>query len=201
MHPPLPTRPEMSLQEASWHEHLAGMRATDAARTQGEDPAAIHALATATAGAITIGHHTLRPASQGTIWTLQRLAREWAAYAAAHAIPASGDPTAPGTREIIELGLSTLAFCDARTCWQALDRGDLPALITRAEALMWDTPLAEQLALQAHFTAQMDQLKAFTPQEEDTPPGKPMPPAPPATGSSPASQIPPPATPSPPSNG
>jgi hypothetical protein len=193
-------KPEMSRHEASWHEHLAGMRAAEAARKQGGDPEVITAIASATAGPLQIGPHTLRPASQGTIWTLQRVAREWQAYADARAIPASGDAQNPGTREMLELGLATLAFCDARETWRTLDRGELETLIARAEELMWETPADVQLALQAHFTREMERIGRLAP-AEDTPAKKPHPAPEMPTGSSPAAPIPAAATASPPANG
>lgn len=189
--------PEMSRHEASWHEHLAGMRAAEAARAKGADPTAVEALASATAGPLQIGAFNIRPASQGTIWTLQRVAREWEKFASAHAIPASGDSAAPGTRELIELGLATLAFCDARECWLALDRGEIAHLVEKADAMMWEIPVETQLKLQNHFQAEMARIGRLAPGQEDAP-GKP--PETPA-GTSPASETPPPATASPPWNG
>ena len=56
---PETTKPEMSRHEASWHEHLAGMRAAEAARKLGSNPAATDALATATAGPVTVGGFVL----------------------------------------------------------------------------------------------------------------------------------------------
>lgn len=191
--------PEMSRHEASWHELVAGMRAADIARQQGCDPAATAALATATAGPRQIGQFTLRPASQGTLWTLQRIAREWQGFADLNKIPGTGDSANPGTREIIELGLATLAFCDARATWLALDRGDLAGLAARAEEMMFDLPIEIQMALQAHFTSEMDRIKALTPGEEEEP-KKPQP-QPAAAGSSPAVPTPPAAAASPHANG
>lgn len=196
-----PRLPEMSRHEASWHEHQAGLRASERARHTGGDQAAIAALATATAGPRQIGPHTLRPASQGTLWTLQRIAREFATYAETAQLPASGNPEAPGTRELIELGLATLAFCDARDTWRALDRGDIAGLIEKAESLMWETPLETQMQLQNFFTGEMDRIKTLSPGDEE--PKKPQPPQaetqPP--GASPAMPTPPLDPPSPPANG
>ena len=162
----------MSRHEASWHEHLAGMRAAEKAREQGGNPDAIAAIASATAGPVEIGGFTLHRAGQGTIWTLQRLAREFAAYAESIGLQSSEDPTNPGNREMIELGLATLAFCDARGCWQMLDAGRMYALIVRADEMMWSMPIETQLALQAHFTSEMDRIKKLSPGEEEETPGK-----------------------------
>jgi hypothetical protein len=194
--------PAMSSHEASWHEHIAGMRAGEAARAAGANPAAVAAVAAATAGPAVVGGMRLESASQGTIWTLQRAAREYAALADAQGLAPAADPARPGTRELIELGLTTLIFMDARGVWKLLDAGGLPDLIARAEAIMWDMPLAANLALQAHFNREMSRIRELTGgadpdagAEKKT--SQPMP----ATGPSPAPPIPPPAPASPPSSG
>lgn len=193
--------PEMSRHEASWHEHMAGMRAAQEARASGGNPATAEALAHATAGPLDIGGFHIQPCSQGTIWTLQRLAREFAIYADLHHLHSSPDPDAPGERELIELGLATLAFCDARQCWKDLSSGRLPQLILRAEELMWATPLEIQMELQKHFQEQMERVRALSP-GADAPAGpeKKTPQETPA-GVSPAVPNPPMATTSPPSSG
>lgn len=155
--------PPMSRQEASWHEHLAGMRAAEEARKAGADPLAIDAIASATAGPVKIGKFTLHPASQGTVWTLKKVAKQFAAYAEQHNIPSSGDPQDPADREIIEMGLAALAFADARGTWMALNPRDFPGLVLKADELMWETSAEIQLALQAHFTSEMDRLAALNP--------------------------------------
>ncbi len=170
-------KPSITPQEASWHEQVAGLRAAEAARAHGSNPATTAALATATAGPVTIAGLALAPASQGTLWTLQRIAREFTAHADASArYPAATDPTAPGTRELIELGLATLVFIDARGTWKLLDAAALTTLIARAEDLVWTLPLSHQIALQAHFRAEMDRIHDLAgpgEEEEPTPPGKP----------------------------
>lgn len=189
----------MSRQEASWHEHLAGMRATEKARSQGGNPAAIDAVAAATAGPVEIAGFLLQPASQGTIWTLKRVAREFTAWADSLGMPVSTNPDAPGTREMIELGLATLIFCDSRQSWIELESGRLEALISRADALIWTVGINDLLALQNHFQVQMDRLGALTPNDEETTPGK-LNPAP-VSGSLPDPATPPAAVDLPPSNG
>ena len=197
--PPLPSRPpEMSSQEASWHEHLAGMRAGDAARHQGADPAAVAAFASATAGPVILAGRHLHQASQGTIWTLQRVAREFAAWADDVGLPHASNPEAPGTRELLELGLATLVFCDARLCWRMLDNHQLAELTQQAEDMMWEMPLPEQLALQAHFRGEMDRIRALSGNGSDEPEKKTLPPT---AGISSAIATPPPATALPASNG
>jgi hypothetical protein len=191
-------KPEMSQQEASWHEHLSGMRAGEAARKQGSNPHATEALASATAGPVVIGGYTLHPASEGTIWTLKRLAREFAEWADGIGIKAAAEGEENGTRELLELGLSTLVFCDAKRCWHDLEDGNLEGLIKEAEDLMWETPVAVTKRLEAHFQRQMQAIRDLTPEDDGTP-GKSPDPA--ASGASPAMPIPPVAAASPPSSG
>lgn len=170
-----PDKPEISAQEASWIEHLAGMRARAAACKQGSNPEAVEALATATSGPVTIANRKLYPASQGTVWTLQRLAREFSNYADFHGLNGTNDPAVPGERELLELGLATLCFCNSRECWKRLELGKLEELILESEELMWSLPIEDQLALQAHFAKEMDRINRLSP---DASPGK-FPPAPP----------------------
>lgn len=189
----------MTAQEASWHEHLAGVRASEDARAEGSNPAAVTAFASATAGPVILAGRSLQPASQGTLWTLQRVAREFARWADANNLPASLDPhAAPGTRELIELGLATLVFCDARHVWRQLDAGRHADLFAAAEEMMWAMPLPEQLQLQAHFRSQMDAISALSGDAEEDTPEKKLPPAP---LPSPAMPTPLPAPASPPSSG
>lgn len=159
----------MSRHEASWHEHLAGMRAAEAARQQGGNPAAIAAVATATAGPTEIGGFLLAPATEGTIWTLQRLAREFRSWADALGMQPSADGAEPGTREMLELGLSTLAFCDARATWKAMECGELESLIVRADAMIWETPVEILTKLETHFRREMQRIRNLTPAAEDAP--------------------------------
>ena len=189
--------PEMSRHEASWHEHLAGMRASAAARKQGGDPAAITALATATAGPVLIGTFKLWPASQGTVWTLQRVAREFSAWANALGMPKAGDHEPDGTREILELGLSTLVFADSLRVWHMLETGRLEDLISEAEQLMWEVPVDVYRSLENHFDREMGRIRRL--HTEDAPKKKPATQA--ESGTSPVIPIPPTATPSHPSNG
>jgi hypothetical protein len=177
-------KPEMSAQEASWHEHLAGMRAAEKARKDGGNPDAVAALATATAGPVTLAGYDLYPASQGTIWTLKRVAREFTAWADALGMPVSADPDAPGTREMIELGLATLVFADSQHCWVDLESGKLEELITRADAMIWKVEISDLLGLQNHFQSQMERLGKLSSGDEAPTPGK-LPLAEPS-GSSPA---------------
>lgn len=161
------TLPEMSRQEASWHEHLAGMRAAEAARKQGGNPAAIDAVAAATAGPVEIGGFLLYPATEGTVWTLKRLAREFAAWADKWQVPRAAPGAEDGYRELLELGLSTLAFCDSRQTFLDLEAGKLELLILKAEAMMWETPVEITKALAAHFEAGMQRIKDLNSDEEE----------------------------------
>lgn len=196
---PPPELPPMTAQEASWHEHIAGMRAGEAARAAGANPAAVAAVAAATAGPVAVAGMPLESASQGTIWTLQRAAREYAALADAQGLAPAADPARPGTRELIELGLTTLIFMDARGVWKLLDAGGLPDLIARAEAIMWDMPLAANLALQAHFNREMNRIRDLTGGADPDAGAEKK--TRPTAGPSPAMPTPPPAPDSPPSNG
>lgn len=189
--------PEMSRHEASWHEHLAGMRAGAAARRQGGDPQAIAALATATAGPVHIGEFILHPASQGTVWTLQRVAREFHEWANALGMPIASATEPDGTREILELGLSTLVFADSLRAWQLMEAGKLEDLISEAEQIMWSVPVDIYRALENHFDREMARIRGLNPDE--APKKKPM--ETDASGTSPVTPILPVATQSPPSNG
>lgn len=179
-------KPRMGAQEASWCEHIAGMRAAQAAREQGADPLAVRAVGTATAGPVVIAGHPIKPATQGTVWTLQRAARMFSSWADEAGMEASGDPENPGTREMLELGLTTLIFSDARSVWRALDAGGFPGVMHMAEAVIWDMPLEDSRALQTHFEAQMETIRRLAGEEAPAPEKKPE-----AGGKSAAMPIPP----------
>jgi hypothetical protein len=189
-------KPEMSRHEASWHEHLAGMRAAEAARKQGGDPQAAEAMAWATASPVRIAGYELRPASQGTLWTLRRLAREFSAWADAIGMPKAAPGEADGSRECIEMGLTMLAFTDSLRVWDLLETERLGELITEAEKLIHRVPLEDYRKLERHFQMQMERIHGLTPEavpEKKTPETR--------TGGSPAMPMPPTAEPSPTSNG
>lgn len=152
----------MSRQEASWHEHIAGMRAAEEARKAGGDPAAYEAFATAVAGPVTIGAFTLHPASEGTVWTLRRVAREFQVWADANGLAVAGTNEPDGERELIEMGLSVLVFCDSLRVWRALDARDLEGLIFEARQLVWGVPVEVYRALEAHFQEQMDAIRRLS---------------------------------------
>ena len=194
------TKPEMSRQEASWHEHIAGIRAEEKARAEGGDTAAIAAIANATVGPVTIAGHTLAPASQGTVWTLQRLARDFQAYADTNGL-ATPEAMASPTNQLVQLGLTLLVFLNPRAVWRDLETGKLADLIARADDMMWSMPLTDQVALQSHFRAQMAAINALAP-EEDLP-GKSLTEDPSSitSGTSPETPTPQPVRDSPPSSG
>lgn len=189
-------KPEMSRQEASWHTHLAALRAQEAARKAGSNTAATEALATATAGPVTIGGYQLYPASEGTIWTLKRLAREFIAWADKLGMPHAAEGELRD-RELLELALSTLAFCDARRVWQLLESGRFEELIIEADRMVWYMPIETSRALEAHFSKQMARIRELTPDAETAP----KKPEAGGNGNSPATPIPAEDTDSPPSNG
>lgn len=192
------TKPEMSRTEASWHEHVAGMRARAAAKRQGGNPLAEAAFGSATAGPRQIGGFTVHPATEGTVWTLRRIAREFAAWANALGMPIAADDEPEGTREMFELGLSTLVFMDSRRVWTALDAGGLEDLIGEADALFWDVPLETKRELERFFRGQMDVIRDLSGPGEA--PKKKSPEAD-GSGISPEMPSPPPVPPSPASNG
>lgn len=194
-HPHL--KPKITAAEASWHEHIAGQRAAEAARSQGANPDATAAVATATAGPAVIAGHTLQPASQGTVWALQRAAGMFEAWAEERNLQHSPDPAAPGTRELLELGLTTIVFMHPRRAWLEMERGDFPALIARADALVWDLPLADAMSLREHFEREMATIRRLAGEEDEDPAAK----KPRPDGLSAANPTPPPAEASPPSNG
>lgn len=189
--------PEMSQQEASWHTHLAAMRAQETARNQGANPHAVEALASATAGPLRLHGFDLFPATEGTVWTLKRVAREFKAWADSVGMPHAAEGEEDGTRELLELGISTLVFCDARKCFMDLELGNLHSVIARADQLMWQIPLQVSRDLAAHFSRQMGRIRDLTPDEESATPGKPMA----GNGTSPAMPTPPVVPDSPPSSG
>jgi hypothetical protein len=199
----------MSRQEASWHEHVAGQRASAAARQTGADPAALDAVARATMGPVVIAGLTLRPASEGTFITLRKCAAMFAAHADALGLPHATSPQNPGERELYELGLASLVFADARRVFRALTAGQLPALMEEAMELIFGLPLADRVALSLHIETQMAEINRLSgAAATDATPGKPEPtaspepiPPPPAPGHWPARPNPPTAPPSPPSNG
>lgn len=181
-------KPKMSRQEASWHEHLAGMRATEKARQDGGNSGARNAVAAGTAGPVNIGGFDLYPPTEGTVWTLKRLAIEFAAWADALGMPVAAEGELNGTREMLELGLSTLAFCDARGTFLALECGRLDELIVRADSLIFDTPIEITKALSAHFEKGMRAIRELSADEEGVP-KKPL--TADGNGVSPATPIPP----------
>lgn len=160
-------KPQMSEQEASWHEHLAGMRAKAEARQSGADPLAMEAVATGCMGPVQVGRFTLRPASAGTRHTLRRIALEFVSWANALGIPKAADHEPNGYREIIELGLSTLVFGDPLQTMIRLELGKLEELVLEAEAIMFDTPLEIQEQLERHFEKEMRRIKDLTRSEPE----------------------------------
>ena len=127
------------------------------------------------------------------------VAREFKVWADALGMPSAAEGAENGTRELLELGLSTLVFCDARETFMTLERGDLEGLILRADKLMFATPVEVTKQLEAHFQKQMQRIRDLTPDADDGP-GKQIA-AGGANGNSPAMPIPPAAAASPPSNG
>lgn len=164
----------MSAREASWHENMAGHRAAEAARNQGEDITAVEAVADAAAGALSIAGYELRPLRQGTLWALKKLATEFAAWADARGMAIAADPeNNPGDRELLELGLCVITFTDSRRVWQDLQNGRLENLIHEAENFAWDMAIKDALALQSHFQNEMTRAAMLSDGQVDEPKKKP----------------------------
>jgi len=170
-------KPEMSAREASWHVHLAGMRASAEAKKKGGNIDAIEALASATAGPRMIAGMPIYPATEGTVFTLRRIAREFNAWADGIEMPRAGAGQPNGHRELLELGLSTLTFMDSLAVWTALDAEGIEPLIVRAETLIFRVEIEIQRQLEDHFTREMARISELSGSDEGTPEKKPTLPA------------------------
>lgn len=166
-------KPEMSKTEASFHEAVAGQRASAEAKKQGCDPAALDALAGATMGPVKIGHIVLKPASEGTFITLRKIATMFQKHADALGMPHSDDEASPGERELIELGLASLVFSDSRRVFRELNIGNLPALMNEALDLIFELPLETQVRLKHHIEKQMQEIDRLSGASATEKPGKP----------------------------
>ncbi len=191
-------KPEMSATEASFHESVAGQRAAAAAREQGADPQALDSLARATIGETTIGGIKLKPASEGTFITLRKVASMFARRADELKLPHAEDPDSPGERELYELGLASLVFSDPRRVFRELNIGNLPSLMNEAMDLIFELPLADQVALKNHIESCMAEISRLAGDGAEKPVGKP---GAEAAGDSPAKTSQAVEPPSPPSNG
>jgi hypothetical protein len=165
-------KPEMSRMESTFHESVAGQRASAEAKKQGCDPRALDAVATATMGPVMIGNITLYPASEGTFITLRKLATMFARHADAIGLPISDDNDNPGERELYELGLATLVFMDSKRVFRELTAGRLPQLIEQGFDLIFEQSLENQIVLKIHIEEQMNEIRRLS-GEEATTPGKP----------------------------
>jgi len=174
-HPEQPAnqKPEMSKTEATFHESIAGQRASAAAKKQGCDPAALDALAAATAGPVNIAGFDLKPATEGTFITLRKTAWMFVAHAERCGLPICNDPENPGERELYELGLATLVFTDARRVFRELNAGRLPQLMAEAMDIIFELSLEDQKRLKEHIEAQMEEIARLSGEAVEKP-GKPL---------------------------
>lgn len=167
-------KPEMSETEASFHGSIAGQRAAAAAREQGADPQALDSLARATIGDTAIGGITLKPASEGTFITLRKMAAMFQKRADELKLPHADDPESPGERELYELGLASLVFSDPRRVFRELNIGNLPSLMNEAMDLIFELPLAAQIALKNHIESCMAEIARLSGDGAEKPVGKPV---------------------------
>lgn len=167
-------KPEMSAMEATFHQSIAGQRAAAHAREQGCDPQALDSLARATIGATRIGGVTLKPASEGTFITLRKIAAMFQQRADELGLPHSANPESPGERELYELGLASLVFSDPRRVFRELNIGNLPSLMNEAMDLIFELPLADQVALKNHIESCMAEISRLSGDGAEKPVGKPV---------------------------
>ena len=165
-------KPEMSRTEGSFHEAVAGQRASAEAKKQGCDPAALDALAGATMGPVIIGNIVLKPASEGTFITLRKIATLFQQRADSLGMPHADDEANPGERELYELGLASLVFADSRRVFRELNIGNLPALMNEAMDLIFELPLETQVRLKHHIEAQMQEINRLSGDAAAEKPGK-----------------------------
>lgn len=191
------TKPLISATEASFHESVAGQRAAEKAKAQGCDPEALDSLARATSGPVEIAGMKLNPPSEGTFITLRKIASMFQKHADAIGLPHSEDPESPGERELYELGLASLTFADPRRVFRELNIGNLPKLMTEAMDLIFELPLADQVALKNHIESAMEEIARLAGDGA----AKPVVGKPGAAGHSPGKTSPAGEPPSPPSSG
>lgn len=168
-----PTAPnqkeEMSNQEASWHSHVAGQRATAEATDEGANPSAIQALINASDGGLRVGGLVLRPATKGTVFTLQEIAKAFASYADVQRIPSID-------RTILEDNIAIVVFVDALRAHQRFVAQGITALIKDADALQWKVNMRDAVRIQKYVMEQMQVMQSITgPSADEDSPGKHMP--------------------------
>lgn len=183
-------KPEMSHTESSWHQHVASMRAMDAAKKQGGDPSTMEALADAAGGPEMIAGVKLLPCTQGTILAMQIAGDLMEPYFEAEGLD-------PDEAELIQAGIAALIFRDQLLAYRELKTNGLRRIYTAAQELVWAMSLEESLPLTKHVNDQLAIFNQLNGGGSDVPePGKP-------TGSGALSDAvnPQPETPSPASTG
>lgn len=166
-------KPVMSQQEASWHEHIAGLRAAEVARNQGEDPALIEAVVDATLPRPEVAGFQIKPATKGTLMAISRLAKQLLAYAKANDLSPSPNRNQPGELEMLEMAFMIMVFSEPKMIYRDT-KDSLPAyLIAEAERLIFDVPALEMLKIQEQLEVELAAIGMVSPEEEPPAPGKP----------------------------
>lgn len=143
-------KPPMSQTEASWHETQAGNRAKELAQQEGANPEAVNAVLDASTEPLTVAGFQLKPASQGTIFTLQAVARAFVTYAEKMGMESTGDTANPGEQEMYESALAGLIFADGRRVSQKLKTEGIEAVVAEADELIWNISLEDARLISEH---------------------------------------------------
>lgn len=114
--PPADPRTAMSLHEAKWHAHTAGVRAMTAAQQTGYDHLRAETIVGGAAGPVTIANLLIQPPSPGALVCLQRLVRM------RRQRPDAAPQPAPKA-DWEHLVASAFVFIRTVEAWQLLDRG------------------------------------------------------------------------------
>lgn len=168
-------RPLMAEGEANWHAHVSGMAERQQVESAGSDPAAVGTLLSATAGeahAPSIGPHTLRPLTLGTIKTLRRVGSIFTRE------NPSGQPMAV---DLDDLALAALVFARPDWVWAKLEAGEDDEIRRQADGLAFHLTAGAMRVLNAFINSQMAEF--FGEESTEKKPGSPETPATPSTGS------------------
>jgi len=185
---PAAPKPEMSHTEASWHETMAGHRATAEAKKEGGNPASMNALALAAAGPETVAGVALKPCTQGTIIAMQMAGNLFEDIIKKEAL---GEDEA----ELIQTGIAAIIFRDSIDAYRELRANGLDNIYQEAMAIIWEMPLEESMRLTGHVQAEIAIFNRLNGQPSPQP-GKPV-----ESGGLSDKRSPQPVTPSQPSTG
>lgn len=192
-------KPVMSRTEASWHETQAGMRAAEAARQAGEDPALVGGVVGSTLPRPEVAGYQIKPASKGTVMAIQRMAPALLEWAEKNGMKPSPNPQLPSYLDLIEMALTIIVFADPRRVYRETEAGLPQSLLDEADRLIFEVPVPEMVDLQGALETEMAAIGLVGSQGEveEGQPGKP------AAGSGESSErkTPPPVGPSPSSTG